>query len=187
MGARNGTHRHSAIPLARPLLPKGLTWQERGRHLTEMIEGRVTTGKLERLRERWKGPMIVKGILDPADALKARDLGIDAVAVSNHGGRQFDAAPPTVAVLPAIRKAVGEDYPLIADGGIRSGIDIARMIACGADFVFLGRAFAYAVAAAGSAGVDHAIGILKADLGQAMAQAGTRRLKALRDCRMTGQ
>ncbi len=180
----------SGIPQFRSLdryFPKGLSWQAKGRHLSEMIEGRVTTGKLEKLRERWKGPMIVKGILDPADALKARDLGIDAVAVSNHGGRQFDAAPPPVSVLPAIRKAVGEDYPLIADGGVRSGIDIARMIACGADFVFVGRAFAYAVAAAGSAGVDHAISILKADLRQAMAQAGTRRLKALRDCRMTSQ
>ena len=179
----------TGVPQFRSLdryLPRGLSWKARGRHLSAMVEGRVTTAKLERLRERWKGPMIVKGILDPADALRARDLGIDAVAVSNHGGRQFDAAPPPVTVLPAIREALGPDYPVIADGGVRSGIDVARMIACGADFVFMGRAFAYAVAAAGSAGVEHAIGILRADLRQAMIQAGARRLADLRDRRRPG-
>ena len=160
-------------------LPKGLTLAERGEHLAAMVDGRVTTRKLERLRERWKGPMIVKGLLDPGDAVRMRDMGVDAVAVSNHGGRQFDAAPAAVEVLPAIRRAVGADYPLLADGGVRSGIDVARMIACGADFVLMGRAFAYAVAAAGEAGVDHAIRIIQADLRQAMMQAGTPRLEDL--------
>ncbi len=166
-------------------LPKGLSWEERGRRLSAMVDGRVTTAKLERLRARWKGPMIVKGILAAADALKAREIGIDAVVVSNHGGRQFDAAPPAAHVLPGIRRAVGDDYPLLADGGVRSGIDIARMLACGADFVLMGRTFACAVAAAGTAGVDHAIAILRADLRQAMVQAGVTRPADLRKQRLT--
>ena len=176
----------AGIPRFRTLeryLPKGLPLSAMGEHLANMTTGRVTAGKLERLRERWKGPMIVKGLLAPEDAVRARDMGIDAVAVSNHGGRQFDAAPAPVEVLPAIRKAVGADYPLLADGGVRSGIDVARMIACGADFVLLARAFAYAVAAGGEAGVDHAMSIIRADLRQAMVQAGTPGLDGLATCR----
>lgn len=179
----------AGIPRTRTVeryLPKGLSLAQIGEHLSRMVDGRVTTGKLERLRERWKGPMIVKGLLNPDDAVRMRDMGIDAVAVSNHGGRQFDAAPAPVEVLPAIRRAVGADYPLLADGGIRSGIDVARMIACGADFVLLGRAFAYAVAAGGEAGVHHALRIIRADLRQAMMQAGTPRLDGLAACRVTG-
>ena len=178
----------AGIPRFRTLeryLPKGLPLSAMGEHLANMTTGRVTAGKLERLRERWKGPMIVKGLLAPEDAVRARDMGIDAVAVSNHGGRQFDAAPAPVEVLPAIRRAVGADYPLVADGGVRSGIDVARMIACGADFVLLARAFAYAVAAGGEAGVDHAMSIIRADLRQAMVQAGTPRLDGLATCRAT--
>ena len=167
-------------------LPKGLPLSAMGEHLASMTDGRVTAGKLERLRNRWKGSMIVKGLLDPDDAVRMRDMGVDAVAVSNHGGRQFDAAPAPVEVLPAIREAVGPDYPLLADGGVRSGIDVARMIACGADFVLMGRAFAYAVAAGGEAGGDHAISIIRADLRQAMMQAGTPRLDGLAACRATG-
>lgn len=170
-----------------PYMPKGLPLSAMGEYLASMTDGRVTAGKLERLRERWKGTMIVKGLLDPDDAVRMRDMGIDAVAVSNHGGRQFDAAPAPVEVLPAIRRAVGADYPLLADGGVRSGIDIARMIACGADFVLMGRAFAYAVAAGGEVGVDHAISMLQADLRQAMIQAGTPRLEDLSARRTAGE
>ena len=179
----------AGIPRTRTVeryLPKGLSLAQIGEHLSRMVDGRVTAGKLERLRERWKGPMIVKGLLNPDDAVRMRDMGIDAVVVSNHGGRQFDAAPTPVEVLPAIRRAVGADYPLLADGGVRSGIDVARMIACGADFVLLGRAFAYAVAAGGEAGVHHALRIIRADLRQAMMQAGTPRLDGLAACRVTG-
>ncbi len=180
----------AGIPRFRTLenyMTKGLPLAQRGEHLASMVDGRVSAGKLERLRERWKGPMIVKGLLNPDDAVRMRDMGVDAVAVSNHGGRQFDAAPTPVEVLPAIRRAVGADYPLLADGGVRSGIDVARMIACGADFVLLGRAFAYAVAAGGEACVDHAIRIIHADLRQAMMQAGTPRLDGLSACRAAGE
>ncbi|MDE0046362.1 MAG: alpha-hydroxy acid oxidase [bacterium] len=180
----------AGIPQLRTLeryMPKGLPLSAMGEHLASMTDGRVTAGKLERLRERWKGAMIVKGLLNPDDAVRVRDMGIDAVAVSNHGGRQFDAAPAPVEVLPAIRRAVGAGYPLLADGGVRSGIDVARMIACGADFVLMGRAFAYAVAAGGEAGVDHAINIIRADLRQAMVQAGTPGLRDLSACRVAAE
>ena len=107
------------------------------------------------------------------------DLGVDAIVISNHGGRQLDAAPPTPQVLPDIRAAVGPELPLIADGGVRSGLDVARLIACGANFVLAGRAFAYAVAAAGEAGVDHAVFLLREELKQTLTQIGCQKLTNL--------
>ncbi|SFG53461.1 L-lactate dehydrogenase (cytochrome) [Palleronia marisminoris] len=123
---------------------------------------------LEALRAEWDGPLVVKGVLHPADA-QALDGVADAVWVSNHGGRQFEAAPAAATVLPAIRDAL-PDMPLIADGGVRSGTDVLRLIALGADMVMLGRAFHHGYAAFGQAGIDHAIHVLRegliADMGQ---------------------
>jgi L-lactate dehydrogenase (cytochrome) len=144
-----------------------------------MVEGHVTVQKLERIRDRWRGRLIVKGILTTEEALLCQDLGADAIVISNHGGRQLDAAPPVPHVLPEIRAAVGPDFPLIADGGVRSGLDIARLIACGANFVLVGRAFVYAVAAAGETGVDHAILLLREELKQSMSQIGCQELEDL--------
>lgn len=117
---------------------------------------------LEALREEWDGPLVVKGVLHPEDA-RALDGIADAVWVSNHGGRQFEAAPGAATVLPAIRAALPH-MPLVADGGVRSGTDVLRLIALGADMVMLGRAFHHGYAALGPAGVDHAIHILRAGL-----------------------
>ena len=123
---------------------------------------------LDALRAEWDGPLVVKGVLDPEDA-RMLDGIADAVWVSNHGGRQFEAAPGAAEVLPAIRAAL-PDMPLIADGGVRSGTDVLRLIALGADMVMLGRAFHHGYAAFGDAGIDHAIDILRtglvADMGQ---------------------
>ncbi|MDG2479466.1 MAG: alpha-hydroxy acid oxidase [Alphaproteobacteria bacterium] len=153
--------------------------------LSDMIDGRVTTDKLGRIRERWKGNLIVKGILTPEEALRAKQIGADAVAVSNHGGRQFDATPTSVAVLPEIREAVGPVYPLVADGGVRSALDVMRLIACGTDFVLMGRAFVYAAAAAGTDGVEHLIKLVKTELRQNMLQAGCADYRELRTRRQT--
>jgi len=124
------------------------------------------------LREGWDGPLVLKGILRPEDARRARDEGVDAVWVSNHAGRQFDAAPATVDVLPEIRAELGTDYPVIADGGVESGLDILRMMARGADFVMLGRAWHYALAALGPRGAAHLDHILREDMIANMMQLG---------------
>lgn len=139
----------------------------------------VSEAVLSQIRERWKGKLVVKGVLDAAEAVRCRDLGCDAVIVSNHGGRQLEAAPTAVRVLPAIRDAVGHDYPLIADGGIRTGLDICRMLALGADFVLLGRPFYHAVAAMGEPGADHVMKVLAAETRSIMGQLGVSRLDEL--------
>jgi len=124
------------------------------------------------LRAGWDGPLVLKGVLQPDDARRAKAEGVDAVWVSNHGGRQFDGAPASVDVLPGIRQAVGPEYPVIADGGVESGLDILRMIARGADFVMLGRAWHYALAALGPRGAAHLDHILREDLIANMMQLG---------------
>ena len=162
-----------------PYIPGGSTLDASAIFLRDMVEGHVTVQKLERIRDRWRGRLIVKGILTAEEALLCQDLGADAIVISNHGGRQLDAAPPIPHILPNIRAAVGPNFPLIADGGVRSGLDIARLIACGANFVLAGRAFVYAVAAAGETGVDHAIFLLREELKQTLSQIGCQGLEDL--------
>ncbi len=174
----------AGIPRFRSLLayhPEASSLAASALFIKEETAGHVTPTKLARIRKRWSGKLIVKGILSERDALVCKDLGVDGIVVSNHGGRQLDAAPTVPSVLPGIRKAVGSDLPLIADGGIRSGLDIARLMACGADFVLTGRPFAYAVAAAGKAGVEHAILMLKEELEQTLAQIGCKHPKDLQN------
>jgi len=139
---------------------------------------------LRALREAWTGPLIVKGVLLPDDARKLEAEGVDAIWVSNHAGRQFDAAPATIEVLPAIRAATA--LPLIFDGGIEGGLDILRALALGADFVMLGRAWHYALAALGPRGPDHLAEVLSRDLSANMSQIGARRLSDLAGCLWTG-
>ena len=121
------------------------------------------------VRKQWNGPLIIKGILDPDDAKKAAVSGADAIVVSNHGGRQLDGVLSTARALPAVAEAVGGRLPILADGGVRSGLDVVRMLALGADFVLLGRAWAYALAARGEAGVAHALKLIEAEMRVAMA------------------
>ena len=128
---------------------------------------------LQELRDLWDGPLIVKGVLDPATVPELQSHGADAIWVSNHAGRQFDAAPATIEVLPHIRAAT--DLPLICDGGAESGLDILRAFAMGADFVMMGRAWHYAMAAFGPRGIAHFAGIVKNDLIANMGQLGLSR------------
>lgn len=132
---------------------------------------------LRELRAEWGGKLVVKGVLNPEDAQRLQTEGVDAVWVSNHAGRQFSGAPAAISALPAIRTAVGPDYPLIFDSGITGGLDILRAIALGADFVMLGRAFHYGLGAFGAKGAQHVVDILQADLQSNMGQMGIRRLK----------
>ena len=138
---------------------------------------------LEQLRDRWRGRLIVKGVLSVEDAIRIRDLGIDALYVSNHGGRQLDSAPSSIAVLPQIRQAVGPAYPLLFDSGIRSGEDIVKARALGADFVLLGRPFLYAMAAIGPEGAQRLFDCLHGEIETALAQLGIASIRSVaRDC-----
>jgi isopentenyl diphosphate isomerase/L-lactate dehydrogenase-like FMN-dependent dehydrogenase len=149
------------------------------KYIEERMGLHITAQRFAEIRKMWPRTLLVKGVLDPAEAKAYVDLGADGVIVSNHGGRQLDAAPSAVDVLPHIRNAVGPDVPLLVDGGVRSGLDIIRMLALGADFVMIGRPFLYAVAALDSRGGSHAMDILKAELQATMGQLGCPTLSAL--------
>ncbi len=137
-----------------------------------LITPGFTWDDLRRLRDRWKGTLLVKGILHPADAVKCAELGCDGIVVSNHGGRQVAFGPPTIEALPAITEAVGGQIKIILDSGIRRGADILRAKALGADFTFTGRALAYGVGAGGADGAQRAMEILRLELIRALGQLG---------------
>jgi L-lactate dehydrogenase (cytochrome) len=129
---------------------------------------------LEWIRAFWKGPMVIKGILDADDARDAVRFGADGIVVSNHGGRQLDGVLSTARALPAIADAVKGDLKILVDSGIRTGLDVVRMIALGADTVLLGRAFIYALAAAGQAGVENLLGLIEKEMRVAMMLTGAK-------------
>ena len=130
------------------------------------------------LRDNWDGPFVIKGVMRAEDAAPLQQIGVDALWVSNHAGRQFDGGPAAIEVLPEIREAT--DLPLIFDSGIEGGLDILRALALGADFVMLARGFHYALAALGARGPDHMVDILKKDLEANMGQLGLRSLAQVR-------
>lgn len=118
----------------------------------------VTWNDIAWVRSHWKGPLILKGILDPVDAAQASRVGVDGIVVSNHGERQLDGVPSTTRALPDIVEAVGDRVTVLADGGVRSGLDVVRLLALGAKGVLIGRAWAYALAARGERGGDACAG-----------------------------
>ena len=131
---------------------------------------------LDFIRAEWKGPLIIKGILDPEDAKEAAALGADGIVVSNHGGRQLDGVLSSARALPPIAEAVGDRLTVLVDGGIRSGLDVVRMLALGARGVLLGRAWAWALAADGQAGVAKMLKLVEAEMRVAMALTGATRI-----------
>ena len=137
----------------------------------------VSWKDVEWVRKQWNGPLVIKGILDPEDAATAAASGADAIVVSNHGGRQLDGVLSTARALPPIADAIGGKLPIIVDGGVRSGLDVVRMLALGADFILLGRAWAYALAGGGGAGVTHVLKLIDAEMRVAMALTGCTRIE----------
>ncbi len=143
------------------------------------LGGTLSWDYLSEVRESWKGPLIVKGILDPDDAGRCVDAGVDAVYVSNHGGRQLDGSIPTIAALPGVVERVAGSVPVLFDSGVRDGLDVARAIALGADFVFAGRPFMFGLGALGDGGATHALNILREGLVSTMHQVGVEELDQL--------
>jgi len=143
------------------------------------FEPGVSWKDLDWVRDRWKGPLIVKGILDPEDARQAAASGAEAIVVSNHGGRQLDGVASTARALPRIADVVGGQIQLLADGGVRSGLDVVRMLALGADFVLLGRAWVYALGARGGPGVAHVLKLIEAEMKVAMALTGRTKISEI--------
>jgi L-lactate dehydrogenase (cytochrome) len=138
------------------------------------FDASITWKDLEWVRDFWDGPMIVKGVLDVEDAREVAALGVDGLVVSNHGGRQLDGALSTARALPAIADAVGDQMTLLADSGVRTGLDVVRMLALGAKGVMLGRAYAYALAAGGEEGVLSMLDLVRREMQVAMALTGAR-------------
>jgi len=140
------------------------------------FDATISWKDLDWIRARWDGPLLIKGILDPDDAREAADQGADGIVVSNHGGRQLDGVLSTARALPPIVEAVGDRLTVLADGGVRSGLDVVRMMALGAKGVLLGRAWAYALAGGGQAGVAHLLALVEAEMRVAMALTGCVRI-----------
>lgn len=154
----------------KPYMPKGLSMKQLGLYMNSTFSGRLNEEKVARLRERWKGKLILKGVSTEEDAEAAFRLGLDGIIVSNHGGRQLDAGESSIKSLQPIVGAYKGKLVVMVDSGLRSGIDVARALACGADFTFMGRTFMYGVGALGKKGGLHTVNLLKTQLQQVMEQ-----------------
>jgi len=152
-------------------------------YVANQFDPGLSWSDIEWLRARWKGPIVIKGIQTVDDARIAADEGLDAIALSNHGGRQLDSAPAPFDLLPHVVDAVGDRIEVICDGGVRRGSDIVKALALGATACMAGRAYLYGLGAAGEAGVDHVLDLLASDMRRTMALIGCRTVKELdREC-----
>ncbi|HFA51302.1 MAG TPA: alpha-hydroxy-acid oxidizing protein [Bacteroidetes bacterium] len=154
----------------KPYMPPGLDLAQLGLFMDQTFAGRLNEDKIAPIRDKWKGKLVLKGVATEADTETAIRLGLDGIIVSNHGGRQLDAGQSTIKPLKKIAAKYGGQIKVMMDSGIRSGPDIARTLASGAAFTFMGRAFMYGVAALGKKGGEHTVAILKRQLQQVMEQ-----------------
>ena len=154
----------------KPYMPKGLNLKRLGGFMNQTLDGRLNEEKIKKIRDNWKGKLVLKGVSSEFDVKQSIRLGIDGIIISNHGGRQLDAGPSSIKVLEKIAPKYGDKIEIMMDSGIRSGADISRTLATGAKFTFLGRSFMYGVCALGKKGGDQTIHILKTELNQIMEQ-----------------
>ena len=154
----------------KPYMPKNLDLKQLGKFMDQTFSGRLNEEKIKPIRDMWKGNLVLKGVANELDAERAINLGLDGIIVSNHGGRQLDAGEATIKPLTRIAKKYGDKITVMMDSGLRSGPDIARTLASGAAFTFMGRSFMYGVSALGKQGGDHTISLLKTELQQIMEQ-----------------
>ncbi len=156
--------------MLKPYMPKNLNLSQLGKFMNDTFEGRLNEEKVKRLRDQWKGKLVIKGVESIKDVETAIRLGLDGIIISNHGGRQVDMGQATVSSLQSIAPKYTDKIKVMMDSGIRGGADVSRALASGAEFTFLGRSFMYGVSALGRKGGDHTISILKAQLKQVMEQ-----------------
>ena len=173
VGVRGGPH---ILGNFAPAMPDGAGLAQFTDWVSRNFDPSIRWDDLAWIRDRWRGPLVLKGILDPVDARRACEVGASAIIVSNHGGRQLDGAPSSIRALPAIAEAVEGKIEVLMDGGIRSGLDVLRALASGANGVLLGRAWAFALAADGGAGVRQMLSLLRQELHVAMALTGHSRI-----------
>ena len=153
-----------------PYMPKGLDLKQLGKFMNDTFSGRLNEAKIKPIRDMWKGKLVLKGVASEEDIEEAIRLGIDGIIVSNHGGRQLDAGESSINSLKRLVAKYGDQIEIMMDSGVRSGPDVARAMACGAKFTFMGRSFMYGVAALGKKGGDHTMSLLKTELQQVMEQ-----------------
>jgi len=163
-------HGQPNFEVLKPYMSKSLDLKQLGQFMDQTFSGRLNEEKIKPIRDMWKGKIVLKGVATEADTEKAIRLGLDGIIVSNHGGRQLDAGESTIKPLTRISKAYSDQIKVMMDSGMRSGPDIARTLASGAEFTFMGRPFMYGVSALGNKGGDHTISLLKVQLQQVMEQ-----------------
>ena len=159
-----------SFEVLKPYMPKNLNLSQLAKFMDATFEGRLNEEKVKKLRDMWKGKLVIKGVQSAADVETAIRLGLDGIIISNHGGRQVDMGQATITSLQDIAPKYHDQIKIMMDSGIRGGADIGRSLSSGADFTFLGRSFMYGVSALGKKGGDHTISILKAQLTQVMEQ-----------------
>ena len=174
------THPNWSISTLLGGIPKPMNYEtsKRGnKFIRSESRGATDWNTLQRIREKWKGKLIIKGVMSPDDALKIKSEGADAIQISNHGGRQLDSALSSIEALPIIRNVLGKDFPIIFDSGIRSGSDIIRALAMGADFTMIGRPLMYGIGADGARGLKRVVDIIKDELSTALGLVGLTDIK----------
>ncbi|HET9826487.1 MAG TPA: alpha-hydroxy acid oxidase [Chitinophagaceae bacterium] len=172
-------HGQPTFATMKPYMPKGMDMQQLGLFMNKTFSGRVNEERIKPIRDMWKGKLILKGVASEEDTEMAVRLGFDGIIISNHGGRQLDAGQSAIKSLLPIVKKFKNKLTIMMDSGVRSGPDVARVLASGADFVFMGRSFMYGVAALGNEGGNHTISILKTQLKQVMEQVCCASVKDL--------
>jgi (S)-mandelate dehydrogenase len=175
---RNGIPKFTSLA---PYMEPGVSIAEAAAFIRRESGGAFTWDEIARYRDKWKKPLVLKGVMHPDDAERAVELGIDGLFVTNHGGRQIDALPAPIDVLPAIAATVGDRAELIYDSGVRSGVDAARAVALGANAAFAGKSFLWSLGALGEKGPAHYIDVLIDDVSATLGQLGCRNVADLRD------
>lgn len=151
-------------------MPKGLSLKKLGEFMDATFSGRLNEDRIASIRDQWKGKLVIKGVVSEEDTQRSIDLGVDGIIVSNHGGRQLDAGQSSIVPMTNLAKKFGNQTKIMVDSGLRGGPDIARAMASGAEFTFMGRSFMYGVGALGKQGGDHTISLMKRELLQVMEQ-----------------